>query len=106
MSEEKEAYKKLSEQETEREVSKLQGWKVANGKLNQKFEFKNFVQAFGFMTKVAMEAEKLNHHPEWFNVYNKVVIELVTHDVEGISNYDIKLARIVNQLYDNEDSES
>ncbi|MFY9869475.1 MAG: 4a-hydroxytetrahydrobiopterin dehydratase [Candidatus Nitrosopolaris sp.] len=106
MSEEKEAYKKLSEQETEREVSKLQGWKVANGKLNQKFEFNNFVQAFGFMTKVAMEAEKLNHHPEWFNVYNKVVIELVTHDVEGISNYDIKLARIVNQLYDNEDSES
>jgi 4a-hydroxytetrahydrobiopterin dehydratase len=106
MSEEKEAYKKLSEQETEREVSKLQGWKVANGKLYQKFEFNNFVQAFGFMTKVAMEAEKLNHHPEWFNVYNKVVIELVTHDVEGISNYDIKLARIVNQLYDNEDSES
>ncbi|MFY9798806.1 MAG: 4a-hydroxytetrahydrobiopterin dehydratase [Candidatus Nitrosopolaris sp.] len=106
MSEEKETYKKLSEQETEREVSKLQGWKVANGKLNQKFEFNNFVQAFGFMTKVAMEAEKLNHHPEWFNVYNKVVIELVTHDVEGISNYDIKLARIVNQLYDNEDSES
>jgi len=53
------------------------------------------------MTKVAMEAEKMNHHPEWVNVYNKVIIELVTHDVE-ISNYDIKLARIVNQLYDNE----
>jgi 4a-hydroxytetrahydrobiopterin dehydratase len=57
------------------------------------------------MTKVAMEAEKMNHHPEWFNVYNKVIIELVTHDVEGISNYDIKLARIVNQLYDNEKSQ-
>ncbi|HET7389667.1 MAG TPA: 4a-hydroxytetrahydrobiopterin dehydratase, partial [Nitrososphaeraceae archaeon] len=73
--------------------------------LNQNFEFNNFVHAFGFMTKVAMEAEKMNHHPEWFNVYNKVIIELVTHDVEGISNYDIKLARIVNQLYDNENSE-
>jgi len=102
MSEEAEAYKKLSEQEIEREVNKLRGWKVANGKLNQKFEFKNFVQAFGFMTKVAMEAEKLNHHPDWFNVYNKVTIDLVTHDVNGISNYDIKLARIINRLYDKE----
>jgi 4a-hydroxytetrahydrobiopterin dehydratase len=54
------------------------------------------------MTKVAMEAEKLNHHPEWFNVYNKVTIDLVTHDVNGISNYDIKLARIINLLYDKE----
>jgi 4a-hydroxytetrahydrobiopterin dehydratase len=54
------------------------------------------------MTKVAMEAEKLNHHPDWFNVYNKVTIDLVTHDVNGISNYDIKLARIINQLYDKE----
>lgn len=105
MSEEAEVYKKLSEQEIEREVSKLRGWKVANGKLNQKFEFKNFVQAFGFMTKVAMEAEKLNHHPEWFNVYNKVTIDLVTHDVNGISNYDIKLARIINRLYDKEKAE-
>jgi len=103
---EEEACKKLSEQEIEREVSKLKGWKVANGKLHQNFEFNNFVYAFGFMTKVAMEAEKMNHHPEWFNVYNKVIIELVTHDVEGISNYDIKLAHIVNQLYDNENSES
>jgi 4a-hydroxytetrahydrobiopterin dehydratase len=103
---EEEAYKKLSEQEIKREVSKLKGWNVANGKLHQNFEFNNFVHAFGFMTKVAMEAEKMNHHPEWFNVYNKVIIELVTHDVEGISNYDIKLARIVNHLYDNENSES
>jgi 4a-hydroxytetrahydrobiopterin dehydratase len=99
------AYKRLSEQEIEREVSKLKGWKVANGKLNQKFEFNNFVQAFGFMTKVAMEAEKLNHHPEWFNVYNKVIIDLVTHDVEGISNYDITLASIINQLYNNNNGE-
>jgi 4a-hydroxytetrahydrobiopterin dehydratase len=105
MSEEEEAYKKLSEQEIEREVSKLRGWKVANRKLNQKFEFKNFVQAFGFMTKVAMEAEKLNHHPEWFNVYQKVTIDLVTHDVNGISSYDIKLARIISRLYDKEKAE-
>jgi len=57
------------------------------------------------MTKVAMEAEKLNHHPEWFNVYNKVTIDLVTHDIDGISNYDIELARIVSRLYDKEKAE-
>ena len=58
-----------------------------------------FVQAFSFMVKVAMHAEKMNHHPEWFNVYNSVTINLVTHDLGGISNYDIRLAGIINQLY-------
>ena len=95
-------YKKLSEQEIEHEVAKIVGWKVLNGKLNRTFEFESFVQAFGFMTKVAMESEKLNHHPEWFNVYNRLEINLVTHDVNGISNYDIKLAGSINQLYDKE----
>src|SRR5919204_5704610 len=94
------SYQKLSDQEIEREVKKLEGWKIVNGKLNRSFEFKSFVQAFGFMTKVAMEAEKMNHHPEWFNVYSK--LDLVTHDVDGISNYDIKLAEIINQVYDKE----
>jgi 4a-hydroxytetrahydrobiopterin dehydratase len=92
-------YKKLSEQEIEHEVAKIPGWKVLNGKLNRTFEFESFVQAFGFMTKVAMESEKLNHHPEWFNVYNRLEINLVTHDVNGISNYDIKLAEKINRLY-------
>ena len=86
------SYQKLSDQEIEGEVKKLEGWKIVNGKLNRSFEFKSFVQAFGFMTKVAMEAEKMNHHPEWFNVYSKLNIDLVTHDIGGISNYDIKLA--------------
>jgi 4a-hydroxytetrahydrobiopterin dehydratase len=95
-------YKKLSEQEIEHEVAKIPGWKVLNGKLNRTFEFESFVQAFGFMTKVAMESEKLNHHPEWFNVYNRLEINLVTHDVNGISNYDIKLAGSINRLYDKE----
>jgi 4a-hydroxytetrahydrobiopterin dehydratase len=95
-------YRKLSEQEIEREVTKLQGWKVVSGKLNRTFEFESFVEAFGFMTKVAMEAEKMNHHPEWFNVYNRVKVDLVTHDVNGISNYDIKLAGIINHLYNTE----
>lgn len=92
-------YKKLPEQEIEHEVAKIPGWKVLNGKLNRTFEFESFVQAFAFMTKVAMESEKLNHHPEWFNVYNRLEINLVTHDVNGISNYDIKLAERINRLY-------
>lgn len=100
MSEENNDYQKLSKGRIEQKVVKLQGWKVVNDKLNRTFEFESFVQVFGFMTKVAMEAEKMNHHPEWFNVYNR--LDLVTHDVDGISNYDIKLAEIINQVYDKE----
>lgn len=93
-----EDYRKLSEQEVQQEVVKLDGWKVVGGKVNKTFEFEDFVQAFGFMTRVAMEAEKMNHHPEWFNVYNRVRIDLVTHDVNGISNYDIKLAKTIDRV--------
>ena len=93
-----EAYNKLSDSEIESEVSKLQGWKIANGKLNKSFKFRNFTEAFSFMTKVAMQAEKMNHHPDWCNVYNQVKIDLVTHDVNGISNYDIKLAKAIDGL--------
>ena len=96
------SYQKLSDQEIEGEVKKLEGWKIVNGKLNRSFEFKSFVQAFGFMTKVALEGEKLNHHPEWRNVYNKLDIDLVTHDIGGISNYDIKLAGAISRLYHEE----
>ncbi|MDQ3873051.1 MAG: 4a-hydroxytetrahydrobiopterin dehydratase [Thermoproteota archaeon] len=97
MSDEEE-YHKLSQSEIAQEVENLDGWKVINGKINKTFEFKDFVQAFGFMTKVAMNAEKMNHHPEWFNVYNRVTVDLVTHDVNGISNYDIALARIIDTI--------
>lgn len=93
-----EDYHKLTEKEIPQQVAKLDGWKVVNGKVNKSFEFDDFVQAFGFMIKVAMEAEKMNHHPEWFNVYNRVKIDLVTHDVNGISNYDIKLAKTIDRL--------
>jgi|SRR5579875_499323 4a-hydroxytetrahydrobiopterin dehydratase len=97
--EEEEEYRKLSKKEIEDEVSKLKGWHIVKGKLNRTIEFDNFVQAFSFMTRVAMEAEKMNHHPEWCNVYNKVTIDLVTHDIGGaVSNYDVKLARTINKL--------
>ncbi len=91
-------YRRLSQNEIDQEVSKLDNWNVINGKVNKTFEFNDFVQAFGFMTKVAMNAEKMNHHPEWFNVYNRVTIDLVTHDIDGISNYDIDLARIIDTI--------
>ena len=91
-------YHKLSEQDIQQQVAKLEGWKVVGGKVNKTFEFEDFVQAFGFMTRVAMEAEKMNHHPEWFNVYNRVRIDLMTHDVGGISNYDIKLAKVIDRI--------
>ena len=93
-----EEYRKLSENEIKNEMNKLRGWTIVNGKLNRTFEFADFNEAFGFMTRVAMEVEKLNHHPEWFNVYNRVKIELVTHDVGGLSNFDFKLANIINRI--------
>lgn len=68
-------------------------WQVANGKLCKTFKFKSFIRAFGWMSQIAIWAEKLNHHPEWFNVYNKVEVELTTHDAGGISELDFKLAQ-------------
>jgi 4a-hydroxytetrahydrobiopterin dehydratase len=91
-------YRKLSAREIRNEISKLKGWKVVKGKIQRNYEFENFEEAFSFMTRVALEVEKLDHHPEWFNVYNKVRIELVTHDVKGLSNYDFKLAKIINRI--------
>ena len=91
-------YHKLTDKEIKSEVTKMPGWKIVNGKLSKSFEFKDFIEAFSFMTRVAMHAEKMNHHPEWFNVYNKVNIDLVTHDLNGISNYDMKLANTINKI--------
>jgi 4a-hydroxytetrahydrobiopterin dehydratase len=80
------------------EIAKLTEWKVVDGKLNRAFEFDNFASAFAFMTKVAIVAEKMDHHPELFNVYNRVVIDLTTHDVGGIGDLDIKLAKKIDDL--------
>jgi len=89
-------YKKLSEHELEEQVKVMKGWELKNGKLEKSFRFSNFVEAFGFMTKIALEAEKINHHPEWFNVYDSVSIKLTTHDAGGITDFDIKLANIID----------
>jgi len=76
----------------------LSGWAVANGKLHREFTFKDFVDAFRFMTGAAFEAERLQHHPEWSNVYNRVTVDLVTHDAKGITALDFDLARRMQQL--------
>ncbi|WP_339724290.1 4a-hydroxytetrahydrobiopterin dehydratase [uncultured Paraglaciecola sp.] len=75
-----------------REKEALSHWQVCEGKLVKSFKFKSFIRAFGWMSQIAIWAEKLNHHPEWFNVYNKVEVKLTTHDVGGISELDFKLA--------------
>jgi len=69
-----------------------QQWQVIEGKLTKTFKFKSFIRAFGWMSQIAIWAEKLNHHPEWCNIYNKVEVQLFTHDVAGISELDFKLA--------------
>jgi 4a-hydroxytetrahydrobiopterin dehydratase len=73
-------------------------WSIKEGKLYQEFKFPDFVSAFGFMTKVALLAERANHHPEWSNVYNKVVISLTTHEAGGISKRDFELADEISKL--------
>lgn len=89
---------RLSQEEIDEELKNLPGWSVVDEKLHREIEFDSFNQAFGFMTRAAMEIEKMNHHPEWFNVYNKLTIELTTHDAGGITKNDISLARILNSL--------
>jgi 4a-hydroxytetrahydrobiopterin dehydratase len=89
-------YKKLSRNELDEIVRNMKGWELKDEKLQKSFKFTNFVEAFGFMTRIALEAERMNHHPEWSNVYNNVIIKLSTHDAGGITDYDIKLAEIID----------
>jgi 4a-hydroxytetrahydrobiopterin dehydratase len=88
----------LSQAELERALNDLSGWTIEDDKLHKVFTFANFVEAFGFMSKVALHAEKMNHHPELKNVYKHVTIDLTTHDAGGISELDIRLARTIDSL--------
>jgi len=78
----------------------LPGWTFSDGKLRREFRFKNFVQAFSFMTAVALEAEKANHHPDWSNSYSRVRVELVSHDSGGITEKDVALAKKISRAAD------
>jgi 4a-hydroxytetrahydrobiopterin dehydratase len=89
--------KNLSEREIEDALVSLPGWSVQGGKLHCEYKFADFVEAFGFMTQVALLAEKRNHHPEWSNVYNRVSVTLTTHDANGLTMNDIELARLMDR---------
>ena len=79
-------------------INKFNGWSIVNGKLQRDFIFTDFAQAFSFMTEVALEAERANHHPEWFNVYKKVWVDLTTHEAGGITERDFQLAQQMERI--------
>ena len=89
---------KLSEGEIDSALAGLPAWKVVGGKLHREYKFANFIEAFGFMASAALIAESMNHHPEWFNVYHTVRIDLTTHDAGGISQNDLEMARRFEKL--------
>ncbi|MDM9621388.1 4a-hydroxytetrahydrobiopterin dehydratase [Rhizobium sp. S96] len=90
---------KLERQAIDSELAKLEGWALGEGatSISKTFKFSNFVEAFGFMTEAALAAEKLNHHPEWFNVYSRVEVKLNTHDAGGLTELDFKLAAAMDE---------
>lgn len=85
-------YRKLSEEEVQEALSRLPGWSVVHGKLHREYRFPDFVHAFGFMATAAIAIEAMNHHPEWSNVWNRVTVDLTTHDTGGITAHDTELA--------------
>ena len=91
---------KLSQNARETALAKLAGWAQANGRdaITKTFTFKDFNQAFGFMTRAALVAEKMDHHPEWLNVYKTVEVTLSTHDAGGVTELDIKLAEAMDKI--------
>jgi 4a-hydroxytetrahydrobiopterin dehydratase len=88
---------KLSDEEINRRLTEAPGWRYVNGCLEREFKFADFKTAFAFMTRVAEVAERLNHHPDWSNVYNRVTIRLNTHEVGGLSELDFELAKLIDQ---------
>ncbi|MFS8858289.1 4a-hydroxytetrahydrobiopterin dehydratase [Synechococcus sp. H55.7] len=89
---------KLSEAEIQAKLEELPGWSLQEGKLHRQFQFRSFVEAFGWMSSVALVAESMGHHPEWTNVYNRVRVDLTTHDAGGITELDFTLAQRMNEL--------
>lgn len=88
----------LSENEITAHLTKFEGWAFKDNAIHTSFEFDNFKDAFSIMTRLAFEAEKLNHHPDWSNVYNKLYISLSTHEAGGVTEKDFQLAEIIDSL--------
>ena len=93
---------KLSPEDRKAALVELGGWREADGReaIVREFQFKTFNEAFGFMSRIALKAEQMNHHPEWFNVYNRVEVTLTTHDCGGLSELDVKLAKFMDKAAD------
>ena len=90
---------KLSKREVAAGLSKLDGWRLVKGNLHRIFEFKDFRQAFGFMRRVAVAADRMDHHPDWSNAYNKVTIDLSTHSAGGLTRNDFELAGKIQKIH-------
>jgi 4a-hydroxytetrahydrobiopterin dehydratase len=90
---------RLSKQQVAAGLGRLKGWRVAKGNLHRMFEFKDFTQAFGFMKRVALAADRMDHHPDWSNAYNKVTIDLSTHSAGGITENDFELASKIQKIH-------
>jgi 4a-hydroxytetrahydrobiopterin dehydratase len=90
----------MNEKNLTKYLTELVGWENVKDRdaIQKTFKFQNFNQAFSFMTRVAMQAEKSNHHPEWLNIYNQVKVTLTTHDADGVTEKDIKLAQFMNAI--------
>jgi 4a-hydroxytetrahydrobiopterin dehydratase len=88
---------KLSSPELKKALAGLTDWAVLDGKLHKEYKFADFIHAFGFMATAALAIEKMEHHPEWFNVYNRVTVDLTTHDAKGITSKDIDLAKLLDE---------
>ena len=89
----------LKDSELKELVFKIPGWEIKSEQIQREFNFANFIEAFSFMTKIALICEKYNHHPNWENVYSKVIIRLNTHDLGGITNLDQTLASEINKIF-------
>jgi 4a-hydroxytetrahydrobiopterin dehydratase len=90
--------RKATEAEIQEMLAEIGSWTVEEGRLHREYRFRDFVQAFGFMAQAALVAERAAHHPEWFNVYNQVVVDLTTHEAQGITHKDFDLARAMEQI--------
>lgn len=88
----------LSAAEIQQQLERLASWEIKDGKLHRQFQFPDFVTAFGFMASMALVSEANGHHPEWFNVYNKVIVNLTSHDAGGITQKDIDWAEQANKF--------
>lgn len=88
----------MTRDEIEAALRDLPGWELRDDALAREFRFRDFVEAFGFMSRVALLAESMNHHPDWSNVYNRVSIALSTHDAGGVTDLDVRLAKAVSEI--------